>query len=369
MQQPQVISARPNPEVLDCTVETSSSIYAVKLNSESLIGQNRLKNRLPSRPTSCAENSHSESLKVSELSKITLSSSSTFPSKNSAFQSAPGYQRSRPAQAAKPAPPRLPQKVEFGAQRSLEPSAYSSAVRLLHPEVTFSSDSGLPSHSLLPAANLPKASSLRTRELSEYASPSSSAIGAMAFSTELPKERERSNHEFHSSLVVRATNNPESLKSPKWPISSSPSSSVIPGVISHTLKRKPSESNTTPTLPPDKRRHLSGDQKIITGLRPDVKVEREAIWRNVKSCPFIFIRKFNIEVSENNLYHMGQMVKGASFDAHVRADNTGFFIVFEKSVDGERLAGECWEHFRGAKFYGIPMKMQLYVHGRKERGY
>jgi hypothetical protein len=195
------------------------------------------------------------------------------------------------------------------------------------------------------------------------------AVGIAATNVGLFKEQEQPSHGLPSS-AIRVMNNSESLKDRERPGLGSRSSSVIftPMDISQTLKRKLSDVDLRFTFPSNKRRHLSEDQNIPTGPRYDVNIERVPIWRKVKSCPFVFIRKYNIEVSEKNLYQMGQMVKGASFDAHVRADNTGFFIVFEKSVDGERFARECLEHFKGTKFYGIPMKLELYVHGRREGG-
>lgn len=51
--------------------------------------------------------------------------------------------------------------------------------------------------------------------------------------------------------------------------------------------------------------------------------------------------------------------KAQFYPKQVRADKTGYFIVFESSVQGDSQAALCFERFQGRKFRDVPMKMEF----------
>lgn len=53
------------------------------------------------------------------------------------------------------------------------------------------------------------------------------------------------------------------------------------------------------------------------------------------------------------------ITKAQFYPKQVRADKTGYFIVFESSVQGDSQAELCFERFQGRKFRNVPMKMEF----------
>jgi hypothetical protein len=53
------------------------------------------------------------------------------------------------------------------------------------------------------------------------------------------------------------------------------------------------------------------------------------------------------------------ITKAQFYPKQVRADKTGYFIVFESSVQGDSQAALCFERFQGRKFRNVLMKMEF----------
>jgi hypothetical protein len=54
------------------------------------------------------------------------------------------------------------------------------------------------------------------------------------------------------------------------------------------------------------------------------------------------------------------ITKAQFYPKQVRADETGYFIVFENSVQGgDSQAALCFERFQGREFRGVPMEMEF----------
>ena len=53
------------------------------------------------------------------------------------------------------------------------------------------------------------------------------------------------------------------------------------------------------------------------------------------------------------------ITKAQFYPKQVRADKTGYFIVFESSVQGDSQAALCFERFQGREFRGVPMEMEF----------
>jgi len=89
------------------------------------------------------------------------------------------------------------------------------------------------------------------------------------------------------------------------------------------------------------------------GPRADTLVEREPIGPKLTRHmhdPYIYVSCPRIRISGENIHHMKTMVSGAGFTPNVRADETGYFLIFES----EKQVELCFDHFRG-----MPMAMEF----------
>jgi hypothetical protein len=145
-------------------------------------------------------------------------------------------------------------------------------------------------------------------------------------------------------------------------IASSPTAARPP--LSFTLKRKASDTTlpSSSTGAPSLRLHDSEDPFIDgpRGSRADMMIESEPIRGQLADSPFIFIPLSNNPFRYGNLHHMKTMIENAHFSPKcIRADQTGYFIIFESSTQGDNHAALCFERFQGKEFRGISMKMEL----------
>jgi Histone lysine methyltransferase SET associated len=133
--------------------------------------------------------------------------------------------------------------------------------------------------------------------------------------------------------------------------------------ISSGLKRQASNTAmaSSSTIAPALRARDRDDPYLDApiGPRADRLVEREPIRPQLANDPHIFILGGEIRVSGENIHHMQAMLSSARFSPTVRADRTGFFLIFRHSAEGEREAADCFHRFNGRQFTGIPMEMEL----------
>ena len=134
--------------------------------------------------------------------------------------------------------------------------------------------------------------------------------------------------------------------------------------LTSTLKRKASDTTlpSSSTGAPSLRLHESEDPFIDgpRGHRANMMMESEPIRGQLVDNPFIFIPFSSNPFRYGNLHHMKTMIENAHFSPkHIRADRTGYFIIFESCVQGDNHAALCFEHFQGKEFRGRSMKMEL----------
>jgi len=134
--------------------------------------------------------------------------------------------------------------------------------------------------------------------------------------------------------------------------------------LSSTLKRKASDTTlpSSSTGAPSLRLHDGADPFIDDprGPRANMMMESESIRGQLADCPFIFIPMSSNPFRYGNLHHMKTMIENAHFSPkHIRADQTGYFIIFESCIQGDNHAALCFEHFQGKEFRGRSMKMEL----------
>lgn len=134
--------------------------------------------------------------------------------------------------------------------------------------------------------------------------------------------------------------------------------------LSSTLKRKASDTTlpSSSTGAPSLRLH-DGEDPFIDGPRgprANMMMESEPIRGQLADSPFIFIPMSSNPFRYGNLHHMKTMIENAHFSPkHIRADQTGYFIIFESCIQGDNHAALCFEHFQGKEFRGRSMKMEL----------
>jgi hypothetical protein len=148
--------------------------------------------------------------------------------------------------------------------------------------------------------------------------------------------------------------------------------SSLPAGLPAGLKRKAPDSPlpSSFTDPPSQRLRGMDDPFIETprGFNVDMVVESGSIKSQLVDNPYLFLAASNIWLQRGSLQRMKTMVENAHFSPkHIRADETGYFIVFESSVQGDSQAALCLEHFQGKVFNGNQMEMELHRRDRRDR--
>jgi len=95
-----------------------------------------------------------------------------------------------------------------------------------------------------------------------------------------------------------------------------------------------------------------------SGPRADTLVEREPIGPKLTRQmhdPYIFVSCPRIRIPGENIHHRKTMVSGQGFTPNVRADETGYFLIFES----EKQAELCFDHFSRRLFRGMLMAMEF----------
>lgn len=169
------------------------------------------------------------------------------------------------------------------------------------------------------------------------------------------------------SAIPEQACSPSLLQSPTSgiPTKTAPSLDREPGLpqngesSSATLKRKFSPSPLSPGKKP-----RAGDSHTIPSY-----IETDPIRPKLTAYPFCFVSAWNVDVKEENLKLMRKMVEAFNFYPEaLRADKTGYFLIFEASDKGERMAEECGIHFKKWKFRKQHMYPQFCARGTATNG-
>jgi hypothetical protein len=99
-----------------------------------------------------------------------------------------------------------------------------------------------------------------------------------------------------------------------------------------------------------------------TPPRPTVDpiIEPEEILPQLKHHAFAFISAQNLPLRAYDIPHLKVMVEQKMFfPKAVKADRTGYFIVFESNHNADKLARECVETFKDWSFRRIKMHIKL----------
>ncbi|KAA8634473.1 hypothetical protein SMACR_07534 [Sordaria macrospora] len=121
-----------------------------------------------------------------------------------------------------------------------------------------------------------------------------------------------------------------------------------------------------PTAPkgPAAHRALGGSEAGWTSTKPRHPsiIENEPILNHIKSEPYIFVAHDYVPVMPTTVAHMKKRLKQYGFD-DIRADRTGYYIIFRDSHYGRDEAGKCYNSANDTAFFTYSMVMELHLFG------
>ncbi|KXX77222.1 Histone-lysine N-methyltransferase, H3 lysine-4 specific [Madurella mycetomatis] len=101
--------------------------------------------------------------------------------------------------------------------------------------------------------------------------------------------------------------------------------------------------------------------------KPDSVIEAEPIAPQLKSEPYIFVAHEYVPVMPTTVAHMKRRLKTYMFE-DVRADKTGYYIIFRESGYGRAEAERCYRAADRTAFFTYTMVMDLRLHGGTGKG-
>ena len=91
-------------------------------------------------------------------------------------------------------------------------------------------------------------------------------------------------------------------------------------------------------------------------------IEPEPITSHIKSEPYIFVAHEHVPVMHTTIAHMKKRLKTYVFD-DIRADRSGYYILFRDSGLGRAEAERCVRAADGTAFFTYTMVMKLHLYG------
>ena len=120
-----------------------------------------------------------------------------------------------------------------------------------------------------------------------------------------------------------------------------------------------------PTAPkgPAAHRGLVNVQGVwVPKPRPDSSIEAEPIAAQIKDEPYIFVGHEHVPVMPTTVAHMKRRLKTYMFE-DIRADRTGYYIVFRDTGYGRAEADRCFRSAHRTAFFTYTMIMDLHLNG------
>ena len=120
-----------------------------------------------------------------------------------------------------------------------------------------------------------------------------------------------------------------------------------------------------PTAPkgPAAHRGLVNVQGVwVPKPKPDSVIEAEPVTANIKHEPYIFVAHDHVPVMPTTVAHMKRRLKTYMFD-DIRADRTGYYIIFRDSGFGRAEAERCYKCADRTAFFTYSMVMDLHLFG------
>ncbi|KAK3308563.1 SET1-like protein [Chaetomium strumarium] len=119
-----------------------------------------------------------------------------------------------------------------------------------------------------------------------------------------------------------------------------------------------------PTAPkgPAAHRALNIQGAWLPKPRPDSVIEADPIAIHLKHDPYIFVAHEHVPVMSTTIAHMKRRLKTYMFE-DIRADRSGYYIVFQDSGYGRAEAERCYRCADRTAFFTYTMVMDLHLYG------
>ena len=98
------------------------------------------------------------------------------------------------------------------------------------------------------------------------------------------------------------------------------------------------------------------------GPRVEGLVEMQPVALSLAQLPYIFVAHKHVPVMYQTIGHMKKRLKTYLFET-IRADRSGYYIVFRDSPQGRTEAERCFRGANGTAFFTYEMHMMLHAHG------
>jgi histone-lysine N-methyltransferase SETD1 len=119
-----------------------------------------------------------------------------------------------------------------------------------------------------------------------------------------------------------------------------------------------------PTAPkgPAAHRVLHNQGGWLPKPRPDSVIEAEPVATHLQHDPYIFVAHEHVPVMPTTVAHMKRRLKTYMFE-DIRADRSGYYIVFQDSGNGRAEAERCYKYADRTAFFTYTMVMDLHLYG------
>ncbi|PQE31982.1 hypothetical protein CJF32_00001607 [Rutstroemia sp. NJR-2017a WRK4] len=114
------------------------------------------------------------------------------------------------------------------------------------------------------------------------------------------------------------------------------------------------------------RPNVVSSSAIPTKPRVLTLIEEEPIARQLEDEPYLFVPKDSVPVIPATIVHLKKRLKHFFFE-DVRADRTGYYIVFAKSHNGRQEAERCYTSCDGTALFSYEMNMKFFMWGSAGR--
>ncbi|KAI1106120.1 histone H3-K4 methyltransferase Set1 [Jackrogersella minutella] len=133
-----------------------------------------------------------------------------------------------------------------------------------------------------------------------------------------------------------------------------PAETVSLGRAPPTAPRGPAADRQRPVLVPEPARPLPIKPKALS-----MAVDPQLVSATLKGEPYIFVPDTSVPVMVTTIPHMKKRLKSFQFD-DIRADRTGYYIVFPNTSLGRDEACRCFRSADGSAFFTYTMAMKLH---------
>ncbi|KAI0012836.1 histone H3-K4 methyltransferase Set1 [Xylariaceae sp. FL0662B] len=140
------------------------------------------------------------------------------------------------------------------------------------------------------------------------------------------------------------------------PVPTGPRLKPTEGVVGPppTAPRGPAAERQRPVSTPESSWPLPTKPKAY-----GMTIEPQPVSTTLKGEPYVFVADANVPVMVTTIPHMKKRLKSFQFD-DIRADRTGYYIIFPNNTNGRDEAYRCFRSADGSAFFTYTMVMKLH---------